>query len=547
MFSRTACLLLAVVLAFPLCAQAHFLWLVRQTDQDAGDQLHLYFSEVAGADDPDLLDRVAEVVVWQVGPTGEPKQLKLEKGSESLLTNLAEAPAGAMFVLRHDLGVMERGGAKFLLKYYGKTGPALGDPAWQKIDCGKQIDLDLVPEAVGDQIRVTAKWNGKPASGAQFVVAGPGLAKDFEANADERGQASFPLAKAGMYSIRARYVEEKSGVSGGKEYPAIRHYSTLALPVSKETANAAKPKAETSSALPAIPETVTSFGAAIVDEALYVFGGHTGRAHTYYNEAQAHTLRRLDLKNPKAWESLGEDAGRQGLALVSHGGKLYRIGGFTAKNAEGEEHDLWSLADVSCYDPATKQWQDLSPLPEPRSSFDAAVLSDKIYVIGGWQLSGKEDNVWHKTAHVLDLVAATPTWKPLPEPPFQRRALSVAAHDGKLFAIGGMQQEGGPTTRVDIFDPASGTWTPGPSLQGEGMEGFGSAAFAVGGRLFVSTLQGNLQRLHEDGSAWEIVRQLERPRFFHRMLPVGDHQLLLVGGASMSVGKFAEVDLIDVR
>lgn len=297
---------------------------------------------------------------------------------------------------------------------------------------------------------------------------------------------------------------------------------------------------------PAIPEMVTSFGAAITGDALYVYGGHTGRAHSYCQEAQAKTLRRLDLQNPKAWESLDKGPGLQGLAMVAHGGKLYRIGGFTAKNSEGEEHDLWSQAAVSCYDPATKQWTDLSPLPEPRSSFDAAVVGDKIFVIGGWKMSGIEQNQWHKTAYVLDLAEDVPHWKTLPEPPFQRRALAVAAYQGKVYVIGGMQEKGGPTTRVDIFDPAKSEWSQGPSLQGKQMDGFGSSAFATGGRLYASTYSGKLQRLSTGGNSWEVVKQLERARFFHRMLPLSDTQLISLGGASMQSGKFGELDVIDV-
>ena len=79
------------------------------------------------------------------------------------------------------------------------------------------------------------------------------------------------------------------------------------------------------------------------------------------------------------------------------------------------------------------------------------------------------------------------------------------------------------------------------------MEGFGCSAFAVGKRLYVTTMKGNLQRLASDGKSWEIVRQLEQTRFFHRMLPLSDHQLLSVGGAGMSVGKFEEIDVIDVH
>lgn len=340
----------------------------------------------------------------------------------------------------------------------------------------------------------------------------------------------------------------------GDDDTQTRHYSTLALKIEEggreEKASSDKRNDAvnvSANAYPAIPEMVTSFGAAITGDALYVYGGHTGAAHSYSDEAQANTLRRLDLKNPKAWESVAEGPGLQGLAMVAHGGKLYRIGGFSANNKEGEEHDLWSQAAVACFDPATKEWTDLSPLPEPRSSFDAAVLGNSIYVVGGWMMAGEADSVWHKSAYVLDLASDTPEWKALPEPPFQRRALSLAAHDGKIYAIGGMQEEGGPTTQTDVFDPATGKWSGGPSLNGEKMDGFGSSSFATGGRLYATTYSGKLQRLSEDGSAWELVGELERARFFHRMVPLSESSLVSVGGASMTEGKFGEVDVIELK
>ncbi len=309
---------------------------------------------------------------------------------------------------------------------------------------------------------------------------------------------------------------------------------------------AVKPVNDDNQKFPAIPEPVTSFGAAILDGALYVYGGHMGRAHEYYKEAHANTLYRLDLKNPQGWQTLGKGPGLQGLAMVAHGGKLYRLGGFTARNSDGQPQDLWSQAEAACYDPATKKWSELPPLPEPRSSFDAAALGDKLYVVGGWQLRGEQESVWHQTAYELDLATSPPVWKALPEPPFQRRALALAAYEGKLLAIGGMQREGQPTTRVDIYDPATGKWSQGPSLNGEPMEGFGCSAFATGGRMYVSTLKGNLQRLSADGKSWENIRELQRARFFHRMLPLAENRLLMIGGASMTTGKFEELDAVEV-
>ena len=76
----------------------------------------------------------------------------------------------------------------------------------------------------------------------------------------------------------------------------------------------------------------------------------------------------------------------------------------------------------------------------------------------------------------LDLADRNPEWKALPKAPFERRALAVAAHDGRIYAIGGMSDDG-PSTRVDVFDPQSGTWAEAPALQGEPIEGFGCSAF----------------------------------------------------------------------
>lgn len=303
---------------------------------------------------------------------------------------------------------------------------------------------------------------------------------------------------------------------------------------------------------PDLPQGITSFGAAVSGEWLYVYGGHFGRAHHYSNTSQSNELSRLNLKEPNSWEVVAKGPRLQGLALVAHGGKLYRIGGFTALNDEDDDHDLRSVADVARFDPGTMHWEPLPPLPEPRSSHDAVVIGDELYVVGGWQLGDSERN-WHETAWMADLSNETVKWKKLPAPPFRRRALSLGHLAGKLYVIGGMQREGGPTTRVDVYDPANRQWVVGPSMidpnadeeRGEGMEGFGSSAYTLNGQLYVSTYGGNLQVLAHDASKWQIAVLLEDDRFFHRMLPFKNH-LLLVGGASMHSGKRLHFETVDL-
>lgn len=40
---------------------------------------------------------------------------------------------------------------------------------------------------------------------------------------------------------------------------------------------------------------------------------------------------------------------------------------------------------------------------------------------------------------------------------------------------------------------------------------------------------------------------LARDRFFHRLLPLSQNELLAIGGASMSSGKYEELDVIQLR
>lgn len=520
-------------------AQAHFIWLEPVRNDDGTTTLQVYFGEEAYPDDASYLGRIKDMTLQRVSGEDAPEPVKLELTEEALSAGVADFRGRSLFIASHDLGVFDRGDSVFRLKYYAKTGPAITSRTWQRTETADDLRLDVVPSYEDGQVTVTVTFDGQPVEGAEVKAAGPGL-DDFEGATGKDGQASFQMADAGLYSLRARHIEDAAGELDGKKYPQTRHYSTVAVSVPEPLEKIVSKQIAT------MDPPVTSFGGAIAEGQLYVYGGHLGGSHAYSYPEQGHTLSRLDLQTGQ-WEALADGPHLQGLALVAHDGKLYRLGGFTAKNDEGEEHDLWSQTSAAVFDPATKSWTDLPPLPEPRSSFDAAVLGDAIYVLGGWSMQGDDERVWHETAWKLDLAGASPQWQPLPSPPFQRRALAVAAHDGKLYAIGGMQEEGGPTRRVDVFDTQSGQWSRGPDLLGDdGMTGFGASAFATGGKLYVTTIKGTLQRLSDDGSAWEMIGETPTARFFHRMLPLDEAHLLVVGGANMGIGKFEEVEVLTV-
>jgi N-acetylneuraminic acid mutarotase len=292
--------------------------------------------------------------------------------------------------------------------------------------------------------------------------------------------------------------------------------------------------------LPPLEKPVTSFGAAEADGWLYVYGGHLGSAHKYSADLQARQLLRLNLARPEKWELVAEGPPRTGLAMVAYGGKIYRIGGWEAKNANGEKWNLHSSRDFARFDSKSGQWQDLAPLPRGRSSHDAAMLGSKLFVIGGWELAGEGDGDWHTTAYVADLAAETPEWKEIAPPPFSRRALAVAGYGDKVYAIGGMDDSNDTTTAVAIYDPQSNQWSKGPALPGENFDGFGASAFGSEAGLFASTRSGAVYRLNEDGQAWTQIGKVNHPRSFHRLI-VSGNKLLFVGGTAKA-GKVAQVE-----
>jgi len=274
-----------------------------------------------------------------------------------------------------------------------------------------------------------------------------------------------------------------------------------------------------------------------------VCAGQRGAAHEYNLEGQSDQFLRLNLRSPKQWETVGTVPRGAGLAMVSYQGKIYRVGGFEARNKEGEKADLHSVPDFSRFDPATGRWEALAPMPKGRSSHDAVVVGNRLIVVGGWELRGNQPTLWHDTALSADLSAAHPTWEELPKAPFHRRALAVGECRGKVYALGGME-EAGPTTTTSVLDPATHKWSAGPKLPGEGLQGFGGCALTVEGQLLATTYSGKISRLSEDGQSWQDAAQLTRPRFFHRMLDAGRQSLIVIGGASMEEGKDVSVEIV---
>lgn len=89
----------------------------------------------------------------------------------------------------------------------------------------------------------------------------------------------------------------------------------------------------------------------------------------------------------------------------------------------------------------------------------------KIYSMGGFsQVNGTNINVLGlKQAYVFDIGSADPVWTRIADAPVARMSPVSAFVNGKFYVFNGWDGTvgGSPTTEVDIYDPATDTWSQG--------------------------------------------------------------------------------------
>jgi len=524
----------AAVLAAPRGASAHFIWLKVEESEEAGESTVQAFFNEEPEPDASFVKYVRDIPLT-VGGRVVPSEMT-DDAREGRWLGRPPVIVDA----ERDLGVMTRGGESHRLYY---TARAQTEPvAGRTKETGDKLRVRLITR--GDKPTIEARFNGEPVAEARVKMYHDD-GDTSELLTDKRGRAEIVGFGDKILGLWVNHIDQTEGERDGKTYSETRYYATLTY-TPAEVALGGKTALEATTFATFPEPAVNSFGGAVLGKWLYVYGGHVGETHRYDVNTTANHFRRLNLEDKKTWEDLPMGPDLQGLSLVSDGKALYRVGGMVAKNEPGEPNDLHSTAEFAKFDPETKTWTTLTPLPEPRSTHDAFVLGRTLYVIGGWKMSGAiEDSVFFDTAAAFDLDKPEEGWRTFPQP-FQRRALSIIPHDGKLYVLGGLVGDGMTVDRsVDIYDPASGEWSKGPDLAGEGRtEGFGTSAFDIDGRLYYSGSSGRIFRLNAANDAWEAVGAWALPRLTHRLLPGPDNTILAVGGASGAMHQIGVIEAV---
>jgi len=210
------------------------------------------------------------------------------------------------------------------------------------------------------------------------------------------------------------------------------------------------------------------------------------------------------------------------------------------------------LADIVVYDPTADSWSQMEPMTIARWSHMAAIVGQKLYVMGGIKGKGSTRRTLD-SVEILDL--ETGTWTAGESLPGAVHSSAVAVSDGKIFVLGGRKgtgTSGSGSERVFVFDPAEGSWSVvqpmAKARTGARAAVFQGRIYVVGGAFSDDALS-SIEIYDPSSGSWSPAPPMSSPRTAHVVAVVGE-ELLIFGGASSSSpaapGVLSEIETIQL-
>jgi N-acetylneuraminic acid mutarotase len=293
---------------------------------------------------------------------------------------------------------------------------------------------------------------------------------------------------------------------------------------------------------PDLPRALTELEAVTLGRRVYVFGGETVngrsvRTMASYSPATGRYGAEPDL--PRRLDHT---------ASVVRDGEIYVTGGYT----DGDPTtDFWR------YSPATRRWTRLPSMPTPRAGHGAAIIGQRLYVVGGGPRTFPDESV--AALRSLDIYDfAKRRWSAGPDMPTARHHLAATAYQGKLYVIGGRTPGDFSLDTVERYDPARRRWE---RLPGVPLGVSDARAESVGGRLVLTGgdeeegwtrgvrgwVTPAVWAFDSRAGAWTRLPDLGTPRHGHAAAVVGGRLFVFGGTDCPGYSRIRTAESLDVR
>jgi N-acetylneuraminic acid mutarotase len=184
---------------------------------------------------------------------------------------------------------------------------------------------------------------------------------------------------------------------------------------------------------------------------------------------------------------------------------------------------------TSASEKSSSMWFRGANMPTPRTDFTGAVLNGKVYIIGGFNNEGK-------TTDIVEFYdPETDSWGTAQHLPERLNHAAAASYNGKLYVIGGYRDGYGPKYASDklfVYDPLADIWQKGapmPTAKGALTANFiNGTLYAIGG-VDKSGVTGSNFAYYPNGNSWTEKKPMPTARE-HLASAVVDGKLYVVGG-----------------
>ena len=199
------------------------------------------------------------------------------------------------------------------------------------------------------------------------------------------------------------------------------------------------------------PLEINHFQPVVIGTKVYLVAAFTG---PYPNEANVPDVHVFDTAT-ETWSTDGVvpvSRRRGGAAAVNFGGKIYIVGG----NTNG--HDGGAVSWFDQFDPATGNWVVLPDAPNARDHMQAALVGDKLVVVGGRQST--QPNPFTNTVSATDIYDfVSGTWSSGADIPTDRAgAMTVTAGAEVIVAGGEVDQVPQALKTVEAYHVPTNSW-----------------------------------------------------------------------------------------
>jgi len=145
-----------------------------------------------------------------------------------------------------------------------------------------------------------------------------------------------------------------------------------------------------------------------------------------------------------------------------HEGRIYLFGGGCHEEGVG----LTATDKAWVYDPASDQWSEIRPLPEPRMNGCAVSIGDFIYIAMGYhRRGGRDEDVREEYVTTYRYDPESDTYARVSDSPHTGCYIAAGEYGGRLYAVVGTYHEATamqdrvPAEGALEYDPREDVWT----------------------------------------------------------------------------------------